>query len=48
VSNDSELIQKRQEVKAEILVLKEQIPSARIFNKLGKAFTPKVLKLLSK
>jgi hypothetical protein len=38
VSNDSELIQKRQEVKAEILVLKEQIPSARIFDQLSRMF----------
>jgi hypothetical protein len=48
MGSDSELIQKRQEVKAEILALKERIPSARIFDQLGKAFTPKVLKLLSK
>jgi len=38
MATESELIQKRQEVKAEILALKETIPSARIFNQLGKAF----------
>lgn len=35
---ESELIQKRQEVRDEILALKEQIPSSRIFNWLGRAF----------
>lgn len=38
MGSDSELIQKRQEVKAEILGLKEQIPSAQLFNQLGKTF----------
>ena len=38
MSTESELIQKRQEVRGEILALKDQIPSARIFNQLGKAF----------
>ena len=38
MSIESELIQKRQEVREEILTLKEQIPSARIFNWLGRAF----------
>ncbi len=37
---ESELIQKRQEVKGEILALKETILSARIFNQLGRAFKP--------
>jgi len=40
MGSESELIQKRQEVKAEILALKERIPLARIFNQLGKAFQP--------
>lgn len=35
---ESGLIQKRQEVRDEILALKETIPSARILNLLGKAF----------
>jgi hypothetical protein len=34
---------KRMEVREEILALKEQIPSARILNQLGKAFNPKGL-----
>ena len=38
MSTDSELMQKRQEVRDEILALKGQIPSAWIFNTLGKAF----------
>jgi hypothetical protein len=38
MAKESELIRKRREVKAEILALKETIPSARIFNQLGKAF----------
>jgi hypothetical protein len=38
-----ELGSKRREVREEILELKEQIPSARIFNGLGKAFKPKSL-----
>ena len=38
-----ELELKRKEVREEILALKEQIPSARIFNRLGKAFKPKSL-----
>jgi len=38
MSTESELIQKRQEVREEILALKEQIPSARIFNWLGRPF----------
>ena len=43
MATESELTQKRQEVKAEILALKETIPSARIFNNLGRAFQPKSL-----
>ena len=35
---ESELTQKRREIMQEILVLKEQIPSARILNGLGKPF----------
>jgi len=35
---ESELMQKRQEVREEILALKDQIPSARIFNRLGLVF----------
>ena len=38
MSTEAELMQKRQEVRDEILALKDQIPSARIFNQLGKAF----------
>jgi len=38
-----ELESKHKEAKQEILALKEQIPSARIFNQLGKAFKPKTL-----
>ena len=40
MTTDSELIQKRQEVREEILALKEQIPTARILNKLGLSFKP--------
>lgn len=38
MAKESELNQKRQEVKADILAMKETIPSAQIFNALGKAF----------
>jgi hypothetical protein len=38
MGTEAELVQKRQEVREEILALKEQIPSARVFNRLGKAF----------
>ena len=38
MSTESELIQKRQEVRDEILALKETTPLARIFNALGWAF----------
>ena len=38
MSTESELMQKRREVREEILALKEQIPTARIFNALGRAF----------
>ena len=38
MDTESELSQKRLEVRQEILALKEQIPSARIFNVLGRAF----------
>ena len=38
ISTDLELIQKRQEVREEILALKERFPSARILNRLGLAF----------
>jgi len=38
MSTESELMQKRQEVQEEILALKEKIPTAWIFNTLGKAF----------
>ena len=40
MSADSELTQKRQEVREEILTLKDQIPSARILNRLGLSFKP--------
>jgi len=43
MDTESELLQKRLEAKEEILALKEQIPSARIFNRLGKAFKHKSL-----
>ena len=43
MSTESELMQKRREVREEILALKEQIPTARIFNRLGKAFRPESL-----
>jgi len=43
MTTESDLIQKRQEVRDEILALKEQIPSARIFNTLGRAFKPNSL-----
>jgi hypothetical protein len=38
MDTESELIQKKLEVKPEILALREQIPSARIFNWLGRPF----------
>jgi len=38
MTTDSELIQKRQEAREEILALKEQVPLARILNRLGLAF----------
>jgi len=38
MSTEAELIQKRQEVREEILALKETVPLARIFNALGRAF----------
>jgi len=41
MSTETELTQKRQEVREEILTLKESIPSALIFNTLGRAFEPK-------
>jgi hypothetical protein len=43
MSTESELMQKQREIRDEILALKETIPSARIFNRLGKLFTPKGL-----
>jgi hypothetical protein len=38
MDRESELLQKRHEVRQEILALKEQIPTARIFNWLGRSF----------
>lgn len=38
MSTNAELIQKRQEVREEILALKDHILSARLFNQLGKIF----------
>lgn len=38
MDTESELLQKRREVRQEILALKERIPTARIFNWLGRPF----------
>jgi hypothetical protein len=38
MNTETELIQKRQEAKQQVLALKEQIPSARILNWLGRPF----------
>jgi len=43
MAKESELMRKRKEAKEEILAMKENIPSARILNQLGKAFKPKSL-----